>query len=363
MGKKPVPAVPDRVSTLTTSPFPGVYASPLVPNKKLQDALDAAIAAGPGTGWRTPVAVVSLNPDGTRPVAQFKGNEVHFSASLLKVAAMYSAFELRNTLRDIAVELGSTVSKAEVLKIAAAYLNPKIMAKVATIPALKGVAKNHAVPQYTNAFDVIPVTIPALGTSFTVEFTSKFSQHLEKMISISDNSSAAQCVHGSGYGYLIGALASGGFFDPATNVGIWLAGDYTGTYPYFRINSVNDGPVAQATTVIHMARMYVLINDGLLVGGISSGEMMDLLAKAAAVPEIFIDRASGLNFTVTHTKVGLGPLKPVNGGINVCSEGSILVRTGGRKFVAVWQNFVVGTDGFDPIGHVVRDTIDKFLQP
>ncbi|HEX8107112.1 MAG TPA: hypothetical protein VF516_05250 [Kofleriaceae bacterium] len=351
----------------TMPAFPSAYPDPLTPNSKLQTCLDRAIAAGPGTSWRTPVTIVSLNPDGSRPVASFKGNEVHFSASLVKVAAMYAAFELRATLRDIAAELGTSTTKATLLKDAAAYLDPKILAKAAAIPALKGITKAHALPQYTTAFEVVPVPpsplVPSPG--FTVNFSSTFQDHLEKMIAISVNQSAAQCIHGSGYGYLNGALASAGFFDPATNNGIWLAGDYIGNYPYFRINSVNDGLVAQAVTTRRLAQMYTLLHDGTLVGGISSSEMRDLLAKAVAVPEVFINRASGLNFTVTHTKVGLGPLKPKNGVIdNVYSEASILQHTpSGRKFVAVWQNFVSGSDGFDPIGHVVRDTIDAFLKP
>lgn len=362
MARGPVPAVPARVSALKTPPFPSAYADPLRPNAKLQKALDDAVAAGPGTSWRTPVAIVSLEPDGARPMAHHKGNEVHFSASLLKVASMYSAFELRRTLRDIAAELGGSTTKADLLKDAALYLDPAILTRVSSIPALKGVLKPHAVPQYASTFDVVPVSHP--GQGFTVNFSTAFEGHLEKMIAVSDNASAAQCVHGSGYGYLNGALVSGGFFDAATNTGIWLAGDYTAKYPYFRIDSVNDGKVAQATTAIHLARMYTLMYDGTLVGGISSGEMRDLLAKAVAVPEVFIDRASPpLNFTVTHTKVGLAQLKPVNGGSNVYSEGSILKHTSGREFVAVWQNFLFESSGFDPVGHVVRDTIDKYLKP
>lgn len=87
--------------------------------------------------------------------------------------------------------------------------------------------------------------------------------------------------------------------------------------------------------------------------------MLALLARAVAVPEVFIDRASPpLHFTVTHTKVGLGPLKA---GPDVSSEGSILVHDSGKKFVVVWQNLLNGD--FDSIGHVVRDTIDRFLRP
>jgi hypothetical protein len=71
MGDKPVPAVPDRILDLKTPPFPSAYPDPIVPNKKLQKALDNAIADGPGSAWRTPVALVSMNPDGTRWIAHF----------------------------------------------------------------------------------------------------------------------------------------------------------------------------------------------------------------------------------------------------------------------------------------------------
>lgn len=343
----------------TTPAFPDVYANPLVASDRLQGALNAAIAAGPGSGWRTPVAIVALDPGGGRPVAQFKGSEMHFSASLLKVTAMYALFELRKTLRSIAAELGASAGASGFLRDAAAYLNPKIMARAAALPALRGIAEVHATPQYASAFEVVPLAGPTAGV--TVELTGSIKEHLGKMIAVSDNASAAQCVHGSGYGYLNGALAAAGFFDPASAVGAWLAGDYTAVYPRYRVNAVNDGLVAQATTVLHLARIYTLLHDRALVSPASSQEMLDLLAQAVAVPEVFLDQASDLDFTVTHTKVGLGPLKPENGGNDVYSEGSILEHASGRKFVAAWQNYLFGDDGFDPIGHVVRDTIRGYL--
>jgi hypothetical protein len=361
MGEKPVPAVPDRILALTTPPFPSAIANPLTADAKLQAALDAAIKAGPGTSWRVPVAIVALSASGARPVAHFKGTDVYFSASLLKVSAMYTAFELRKTIRAIGVELGAKTTKAELLKDAARYLDPKILAKAASLPALKGVKKVNAVPQYATTFDVVPSTS---GTGFSVEFSKSFLKHLDLMISISDNGSAGQCVHGSGYGYLNGTLAEAGFFKPGTNNGIWLAGDYTGTYPKFRINSINDGPVAQATTCLDLARMYTLINDGKLVDKPACSEMLALLARAVEEREIFINRATGLNFTVTHTKVGLAGLKPENGGQDVCSEGSILERSAGQRFVAVWQNFPFPkNDDFSEVALVVQRTMDAFLKP
>jgi hypothetical protein len=227
---------------------------------------------------------------------------------------------------------------------------------------LKGVTKLHAVPRYSDVFEVL--ANPKAAGTFYVSFKKTFLDHLEKMIAVSSNGSAAACVHGSGYGYLNGMLASAGFFDPGTHTGVWLAGDYESQYPYFRIPSVNDGLVAQATTVLHLARMYTLMFDGTLVGGISSADMLDLLKKAVEVPEVFIDRAASVKsrFTVTQTKVGLGPLKPKNGGENVYSEGSIMTHQSGRKFVVVWQN-LVDADAFDTIGDVVTQTVTAFLKP
>lgn len=343
-----------------TRPFPEPYANSLIADDGLQAALDAAIATGPGKSWRVPISIVSLEADGRRPAAHFKGGEVHFSASLLKVAAMYSAFELRNTLQAIAQELGKRARPSNLLNLGAAYLDPLIMARVDAISALKGIQKTHALPRYGDAFEAVAAT-SAQQEALSVRFTAEFNKHLEKMIAVSDNRSAAQCVYASGYGYLNAGLAAAGFFDEKTKKGIWLAGDYVRSYPYFRIPSENDGPVAQGATTQQLARLYTLIHDGKLVSAAASSEMLELLAKAVAVPEVFIDRAANINFKVTHTKVGLGPLKKESGGDSVYSEGSILEHKSGRKFVVVWQNLVCGSEYFEPLGRVVCKTLDGFV--
>ena len=195
-----------------------------------------------------------------------------------------------------------------------------------------------------------------------MDFTPTFTKHLSRMIALRDNASAGACVRGVGYGYLAASLVSGRLWDPASSSGIWLAGDFMQSAPYFRVTTVNDGPVAQAMTTNAMARLLVGIHDRAVADAEACDEMLALLASAVAVPEVFLDRASDLDLTVTHTKVGLGPLKAKNGGANVCSEGSIVRHDGsGRTFVVVWQNFVFGAGGFDPIGHVVRDTVRTYL--
>jgi hypothetical protein len=373
MSDKPVPAVPNRVVSLTTPAFPNSYSDPFTTEQKLSDALKNAIAAGPGQGWRVPVAIVALNPDGKRPMAHFKGNEVHYGASMIKVAALYSAFELKRTVAAVAKELGTAATKADLLEQVSDYLDPKIMEKVATISALKGIAQKHALPQYSKVFEVVPATA---DPGFTVKFSKAFNDHLDLMIKLSRNNHAAESIHGSGYGYLNGALSSAGFFAPGNNNGIWLAGDYAEKkyvrkYPYYRIDSVNDAAVAQATTVVAFARLYTLMFDRKLVDAAASGTMLEFLERAVDEREVWINRVTerddaghewpvfGLapaEFTVTHNKLGVGPLKA---GPDVYSEASIMSHAKGRRFVVVWQNYLDTT--WKAIANVVRTTIFTYL--
>jgi hypothetical protein len=342
---------------LSTPPFPARYPDPLRQNIKLQDALNSAIRTGPGQAWRTPVCIVSLeDPAGAHPSASFRGDEVHYSASLVKVAAMYACFELRKTLRSVAQEIGTSAPASSVLSRAATYLDPRIYAGVSGLPALRGVARQHAVPKYSYAF-----TAAAGGASASIDFSPAVTGNLRQMISISSNSDAGACVHSAGYGYLNGALAAAGFFDPSTAVGLWLGGDYAHQYPYYVVQSVNDHAVAQAATVLSLARLFTLLADHTLVDSGSSGEMLDLLTTSVAAGEVYITRASfPLGFTVTHGKLGLGPLKT---GTLVCSEAAIVRHRSGARFVVAWQNFVWGDDGVDPMARVARDTINAYLGP
>jgi hypothetical protein len=365
---------------LKTRAFPAAYPNPLVADAKLQVALDKAIAAGPGSGWRVGIAIASLEQAGAHPVAHFQGDREYFGASMIKVAALYGLCELRTTLRAIAKELGTHTSKAELLRDAEKHLNPQILANLKNLPALKGVSNNVALPQYRAAFKVDD----AAGGTFTVNFANPFAPetgapthdpvgYLEDMIVVSNNTSAARCVHACGYGYLNGALASGGLLAPGPkNLGIWLAGDYLDSnaipkYPYFRIDSDNDNAVAQASTALHMARLLALLDDGVLFGTDAEAKavMLRVLAKTAAYPKVYLNRASDMgDFAVTHNKLGIAPLKPKNGGHNVESECSIIRHNPtGRRFVVVWLNYhFEATNSFDSIGHVVRDAIKDYLK-
>ncbi len=196
-------------------------------------------------------------------------------------------------------------------------------------------------------------------------FNADFETNMRKMIVPSDNLGAAECIKRLGFCWINGALANGGFFDGQN--GIWLAGTFTGAITPVRVPSVNDGGSAQAMTCVDMANLYALLVQQTLVDVNSSNEMLGLLGDAQHGPDsAFTTRngvvSPGFGLDVTHTKIGLGSLKPENGGIEVFSEGSVLThRTSGRRFVAVWQN--TNNASLTQIPLIIDRTVSRFLGP
>jgi hypothetical protein len=333
-----IPTVP-APRKLTTPAFPSAYPDFFTQDHKLDKALLDAIDKGPGRAWVTAVAIVALKSDGTRPMAAFRPDEMHFSASFVKIAAMYGAFELLRTMNQLSQEYGKA-PKTAFLNAAAAHFRPLIREAVKKIPPLKGLSEAHMFPGFSINYDATPDPNGVLGLTFNSEYDNSLLQ----MISLSDDTESARCVHRLGYGYLNGALTSAGFFDGKKS-GIWLAGDYAPRevsesvvehWPYFRIDSVNDKGVAQALTVSKAVKLITLIADRKLAGPEGSDGMLKLMKAAADVPEVYITRTPGLSFKVTHNKLGYADRKV---GDWVYSEGSIIEHDHGDKFVVVWQNF------------------------
>lgn len=347
-------SVPPAI-TLTTPPFPSRYAHGVVADATLQSSVDKVVAQLPPE-WRGGFALVAFGESGARRLGAFRGDQFYYAASQLKLAAMYAAFELRSTLRAIAAELGTATSQATLLREAARYLDPLIVARAAAIPALKDVRREHAVPQYASTFKVVKVD----GGRFDVEFSDAFAAHLRGMLVTGTNPDAGHCVHGSGYGYINGALESAGLFDPAAKRGVWLAGDYDQGYPPHRIPCANDTPTAQGTTAIALAQMLTLLVDKKLVGGASSSDMLDLMGAAAEGGHSFLGQAQNAGVRVLHTKVGLGWTndQPDDPRHQVSSEASIIQHPGGRQFVFVWVNHT-GSSEF--LGEVIRCTLADYL--
>jgi hypothetical protein len=298
------------------------------------------------------------NASGPLPSAGYLETWTDYIASEAKVAVMYSAYALRDMVQRFAASTGADATNLFARLVR--QMNPSI------VKASKNIARSllmdvHRVPSYRNVFAVKPDT---WGLHVTVTFAPAFDRALEGMIVPSNNADAATGVHGVGYGYLNGALAEGGFFDPASDQGLWVAGDFQEgkIWPYVRIVSRNDGFVAQAGTTRDMAKLTSLIMTDRLLDPASCDEMRGRLARAARGPDTpWIARTGVFKpGTITHNKLGLGPLKS---GKEVRSEVSVYQSpvAQGRRYVVAWQNLVgLSPISYADIANIIKATITEF---
>ena len=393
------------MSPFPTAPFPDLVRD----TGKLKDAFTAAkgeVKADPSLVGglvdvdgkaldveKIPMAIASFNLDGTTSVTgQHDVTEMFFSGSLLKIAAMYAAFQLRHAVNDLAATLDPNLPIPDFFKKVRATFDPQIKNAVRLLTD-RGF---HQVPKYETIFT------PTLGSDgkYTVAFRSDtdpkfdFQHHLQEMVVNSHNPSAGLVIQSLGYNLINGVLEKGGFFRN-NSTGIWLAGDYlpnpvpNTTFPEFveeralglvggnvvTIASLNDGQVKQVTTCIDPVKMFVLLANEELVSNphdsddTANADMLKMTADAVTgtgAPSRFTRAAPLPAFTVLNCKIGLGELK--GGGVCptfrcVTSEVSILQHASGRQFVTMFQNInVAGARHFHMIAEIFQRTMDKFLE-
>lgn len=352
-------------SPLPVPLFPPKPADPLTADPKMDQALKSAIARierarrlRPGTFPVSFTFVEVSDASAPFPSAGHLEAATDYIASEAKVAVMYSAYALRDMVRRFATS--TSANPANLFARLARDMDPAIGQASANI-ARSLLLDEHRMPSYKDVFTVTPA---ALGLRAAVAFAPPFDRALEGMIVPSNNASAATCVHGIGYGFLNGALAEGGFFDPSSDQGLWVAGDFLGgkKYPYVRIASRNDGLVAQAGTTKDMAKLVALIMTDRVLDPASCEEMRGRLARAArGIDTPWVTRTKIFRpRTITHNKLGLGPLKS---GRNVRSEVSVYQSPVARerRYVVAWQNLVgLSPIGFADIAGIIKATIAEF---
>ena len=139
-------------------------------------------------------------------------------------------------------------------------------------------------------------------------------------------------------------------------------------WPYVRINSANDGQVAQAATTFHLAKLFSLIADGTLVDSASSGLMKALLQGGSwfdGGTDAFSARTFASNgpLRVTASKVGRGPLKRMG---EVFSEGALFHEDAhDADFAVAWQNLKgPGSQAkIKSVATVIENTIKNTFRP
>ena len=358
------------------NPFPTPYPTLLGHDPKSQFSLQTAVGEAllnfPGLDrpFRAAISITAID-DTVQPMdfkhagVQFRDN--FYSASLLKMGALYAAFELKSSVNKLASESLAS-SPNELFDELHSNFDLQITEKFRTILSALGTAITPEInstikpPKYELIFSIIPLVTGGFG----LMFSDTFQTNMIRMIVNSDNSAAAVSINALGYSWVNGTLHAGGFFFPEVKTGMWLAGTFAGLLTPINIPSINDGLVAQATTCFDMANLFAHIFQKTLVDTDSSQEMLNILFTTAAVgnDESFMDstRRRGLphrNFSVTHSKIGLGPLKT---GRMVASEGAIVehIETR-RKFLVVWQNSFNDDSSIIAMGFVVDRTIELFL--
>jgi hypothetical protein len=267
--------------------------------------------------------------------------------------------------------------------------------------AVKGIRDDAQVnkkPQYT---EILSAT--GFPSAVKVEFTPNFKEHMRKMMLVSDNCSAGECIVRLGYPYINVKLIEDKFFDETTwdkptPKGIWLAGDYIIVPPdpkacfnaskklhYIRVTTTNDcNPVtnfcgsAQNTSSREMARLYLKILERKLVDPNASQKMFELMHEAQESGDSsFVSRVPGILFTVDAVKIGIGPLKPdPERAQTILSEGIIITwniadaaeqkkwddkhLTG--KAAICWQNLNNLGGLKTGVAKIIDQTISKFIK-
>src|SRR5688500_16887414 len=194
-------------ANLSVPLFPPRPADPLVTDSKMTAALMNAIHAletahklKPGTLPIRFTIVEITDPSGSFPSAGYLETVTDYIASEAKVSVMYSAYALRDMVQRFASSAGA--NQSNLFSLLTKQMNPAISKTIRTL-----LAETFLVPSYR---DVIALTPINFAHRVSVKFSPAYDKALEGMIVPSNNSDAAKCVHGVGYGYLNGALAAAG---------------------------------------------------------------------------------------------------------------------------------------------------------
>lgn len=360
-----------------TNPFPSPYPALLGDDPRLQSSLDTAVKVAleefPSIKpFRTAISFVAID-ETTNPFdfkhAGIRYGDSYYTASLVKVGVLYAAFELRQSVNILAAESGIETPNELHARLHSEFdslITEKFHSILKTLKVSLTPVNESVVtpPKYEQIFKRNPDTTAGLKWIFT----DQFHTNLVNMIVKGDNNSAAACIQALGYSWINGTLNAGGFFFPEGKTGIWVGGTFTGALPPIRIPSVNDGEVAQASTCFDMSNLYAHLVNRSLVNHhnlTNSKEMLDILFVSAASGnnESYLDwtRRKQLpkrNFSVTHSKIGLGQLKTREW---VASDSAIVehIETG-RRFIVVFQNSFNDYDSLAALGLIVERTIELF---
>lgn len=364
----------------------------------LKTSLDAQGALVPPN--KLPIIIVALDAGGKHSSVGTSFDQMHYSGSLLKAAAMYAAYQLRKAVFDFSQGLPASLSQEEVFRRFKNDFDAKILAGAPNIPPNLRVP-----PKYPDVLKVTPD-----GSHYKVAFLSTgdksrrdFVHHLKEMTEKSHNPSAGVCVQNLGYSWINGVFRAANLFKEVSRgefQGIWLAGDYLyakaqrdklhaagtdsdateefnmGISGFFevRIPVLNDGTSKQATTCMDMANLFAQLATGNLIkdaagsGMTSNADMLAHLTNGVSM-SIMGRRMPSTKYNILQSKIGFGTLgrdgncnsTPTRGCVQ--SEAMIIERVAAPKpkYVVVFQNVIDPANRNDKDLERIRELIERTI--
>ena len=318
-------------------------------DRMLQTALEAVLRAYGLNYTMAPeiqpaIAIADVSGSPPYPYAATPNDEVpYYSASLLKVAAMFAACRARSVLGELKIELKDLAPYFSATIVRAFDFSRAKVKKGEQWPDLSALLWEHRAPHFETLLE--PKSGQLKVSEAQLENVRRiFHQQRENPEEDQSNQGARGLIHSLGYSWINSVLRLSGF------PGVWLAGDYSGSkdWPSAQIPSFNSSLAAQVTTARDLAALMATIaRDSLR----EAEQMRSWLGQGGSWLESTL-QSSG--FKVVGAKVGLTPGR-------VHSEATILEKEGTtRKFVVVWQNCPRETHTAGTVLAIVRQTLQAY---
>jgi len=241
------------------------------------------------------VSVIDLTHRGRRAdglgfttSASWNGGVFRNVASLVKIAAMFAAFRLKESLAIAVNQTSETTGRDALDSVARDW---KEVVETA-IPVGR-----RDFPQFSKIFD-----ISGVKGAWALNFTGDYMKHTELMIGHSDNRSASICIDRLGFQFINGALEAEGFYSHA-NGGMWLGGNYGGKSwmlePKTKLTH-------QGATARSVAKFLALVEDNRLISPAASTEMRRIMGLAGTwFVEGLMRAKPARSVTSSYAKVGI----------------------------------------------------------
>jgi hypothetical protein len=323
----------EQAVDVVVTPFPHPYQLPLeMTNERFNKRLEAPSLRPDLT--HLCAAVCDLTGDPALPPF-FAHNPIDmlYVASIPKVYALYVAFELRKR-----VEIQARHMIAGGLSTAASGWQQRVFAalKAAWQPILdkEFPALPRDFPRLAEIFELDPkgtvrfregtpaltdADLDRIGSSGEPE--GLYHDWMRLMLRWSSDKAASRCILPLSYPYINGVLRHAGFFDKASNTGLWLSGDYrdhdwlpldqAGRPLSPRWAKLQDKKVTNfGGTAFQVGRFMTLLAQGRLVDSPSSTHMARIMTGADGIGSYIqfgLERADPARaFTRVTSKIGYG---------------------------------------------------------